>query len=71
MTFRERQSRLTKFVLALAALALLPLLMPVLNFGEFTPAGLVLYCALVLAVAIPMASIGMHQARGLRHPHTK
>jgi hypothetical protein len=68
MTFRERQNRLTRLLCVLLALALVPLLMNLLDMGDFTPAGMTLYVLTCLAFAVPTARLLLQHARA-QHGH--
>ena len=66
MTFRERQHRLHRLLWILAALALVPFLMNVLDIGDFTAAGKVLYGLILLGFGIPALRLGLQHVRDLR-----
>lgn len=71
MTFRERQHRLTRLCSILLGLVLVPVLMNLLDMGDFTPAGMTLYCTVLLAFGIPTLYLGVQHARELHRPHAK
>ncbi len=66
MTFRERQHRLTRLFIVLTVLAVAPLLMNVLDMGDFTPAGMILYSLAFLAFGIPALYLAVQHVRDLR-----
>jgi hypothetical protein len=66
MTFRERQHRLTQLLFVLLALACVPLLMNLLYMGDFTPAGMTFYGAMLAGAGVPAVYLGVQHVRALR-----
>ncbi len=71
MTFNERQHRLSRLSVAMAAIALIPLLLHLLDAVQFTPAGMLLYTLVLLAVGCPGLVLAVQHARALHRDQTK
>ena len=71
MTFRERHYRLSRLTILMAALAIIPFLLNLLDVVQLTAAGLLLYTLILLAVGGPALVMSVQHARALHRGEGK